>query len=227
LNKEILEQGDFPNECLRNDGMIKVNAGSFTSMAHWNWINLDIQPCHQFAQMNNYRFMQHDLRSGMPFNTAAVDLIFMHHTLEHFSQDEALKLLKDCRRVLKPEGALRLVVPDVEFLARSYLRNRGWRCENVDNRLDKNIDLKEFDEVNEPAATCNSVAGKFWHLVFPGHQMAMDDEILKNLLDESGFVPHLAAFRQTSVEPVRRILKECQESLPELSLFMDATPRMD
>jgi SAM-dependent methyltransferase len=43
--------------------------------------------------------------------------------LEHLDPDAATRLLADCHRVLKPGGILRIVVPDLETIARLYLKS--------------------------------------------------------------------------------------------------------
>lgn len=43
-----------------------------------------------------------------------VDGIFTQHTLEHVTPCQALRCLKECRRVLRPGGRIRVVVPDAE-----------------------------------------------------------------------------------------------------------------
>jgi hypothetical protein len=41
--------------------------------------------------------------------------------LEHLDREHAPAFLRECRRVLKPGGVLRVVVPDLEQMARVYL----------------------------------------------------------------------------------------------------------
>jgi predicted SAM-dependent methyltransferase len=65
----------------------------------------------------------HDLRKGIPFPDASFDVVYHSHVLEHFSQEDASRFLRECLRVLRPGGILRVVVPDLEFLARSYLQS--------------------------------------------------------------------------------------------------------
>ena len=43
------------------------------------------------------------------------DLVFSEHFLEHLFLDEAVALLKECRRVLVPHGIVRTVVPDADL----------------------------------------------------------------------------------------------------------------
>jgi SAM-dependent methyltransferase len=41
------------------------------------------------------------------------DAVYMSHTLEHFTREEALSILKSFRRILKPDGTVYLRVPDM------------------------------------------------------------------------------------------------------------------
>lgn len=50
-------------------------------------------------------------------------MIYHSHVLEHFTRTEAREFIGECRRVLEPGGILRVVVPDLETIARLYLKN--------------------------------------------------------------------------------------------------------
>lgn len=63
----------------------------------------------------------HNLCAGIPFADATFDVVYHSHVLEHFEKKAALVFLRDCHRVLKPGGIIRVAVPDLEQIARSYL----------------------------------------------------------------------------------------------------------
>jgi predicted SAM-dependent methyltransferase len=63
----------------------------------------------------------HDLRKGIPAAAASADVVYHSHVLEHIERGAAPRFLAEVRRVLKPGGMHRIVVPDFEFLARRYL----------------------------------------------------------------------------------------------------------
>lgn len=65
----------------------------------------------------------HNLARGIPFDSAAVDVVYHSHVLEHLDRDIAVQFLKEAYRVLKPGGVQRIVVPDFEQLAREYVAN--------------------------------------------------------------------------------------------------------
>lgn len=62
-----------------------------------------------------------DLRKRLPFESESVDCVYGSHVLEHLYEDEARALLVECRRILRPGGVIRLVVPDLFGLARRYV----------------------------------------------------------------------------------------------------------
>jgi SAM-dependent methyltransferase len=65
----------------------------------------------------------HDLRKGIPFPSNSVDVVYHSHLLEHLERSAAEHFLTEVHRVLVPGGIHRLVVPDLELLARNYLEH--------------------------------------------------------------------------------------------------------
>jgi predicted SAM-dependent methyltransferase len=49
------------------------------------------------------------------FDDNTFDFIFSEHFFEHLFMNEAFELLKECYRILKPHGVLRIVVPDADL----------------------------------------------------------------------------------------------------------------
>jgi predicted SAM-dependent methyltransferase len=63
----------------------------------------------------------HDLRRGLPFADATFDLVYHSTMLSMLRATEALMFMRECRRVLKPGGILRVVTEDLEQMCRAYL----------------------------------------------------------------------------------------------------------
>lgn len=82
---------------------------------HPAWTNVDFSPADPSV-------MAHDLREGVPFPDAEFDVVYHSHVLEHFSRQAARPFLRECLRVLKPGGTLRVAVPDLERMAKTYLQ---------------------------------------------------------------------------------------------------------
>ena len=64
----------------------------------------------------------HNLLSGIPCKDETFEVVYHSHVLEHFPKDEALKFLRECNRVLKPGGVIRVAIPDLEQIARNYIQ---------------------------------------------------------------------------------------------------------
>lgn len=54
-----------------------------------------------------------DLRKKFPFKDNRFDFILAQDILEHFTREEGVKFLKECWRVLKPKGKIRIRTPNV------------------------------------------------------------------------------------------------------------------
>ena len=61
-----------------------------------------------------------DVREGLPYRRNSLSYVYSSHCFEHFYADQARRFLRECIRVLKPGGILRLVVPDLGLLIHQY-----------------------------------------------------------------------------------------------------------
>jgi len=52
---------------------------------------------------------------NLPFEDNSIDFIYSEHFFEHLFFDEALSLMQDCHRILKPNGVIRTCVPDADL----------------------------------------------------------------------------------------------------------------
>lgn len=81
---------------------------------HRDWVNMDISP-------GDPEVITCDLSRGIPAEDDGFDVVYHSHVIEHFRKDDALKFMKECHRVLKPGGTLRVATPDLERICRVYL----------------------------------------------------------------------------------------------------------
>jgi len=79
-----------------------------------SWVNVDITSSSKIV-------VSHNILKGLPFQPCTFDVCYSSHVLEHLTQEQAKALLIECMKVLKPEGIIRLVVPDLEAIALNYL----------------------------------------------------------------------------------------------------------
>ena len=105
-----------------NERYLNVGCGN---TFHSDWTNVDLVSRHPLVT-------QHDLNRGLPYDDATFDAVYHSHVLEHLSPNQADKMLSECKRVLKPNGTLRIVVPDLEAIAQTYLETL--RAFNADDQ---------------------------------------------------------------------------------------------
>ncbi len=95
-----------------------VNLGSgqrpFTSTRVMQWINVDSQP-----QWNPDIVADGAHIPMIP--DGSVDIVVLHHCLEHFGCGEAAPMIRECHRILKSGGSLLVFVPNMRVLAERWL----------------------------------------------------------------------------------------------------------
>jgi len=92
----------------------RLNWGSGTAPAP-GWINSDVKPGPGIE-------ISCDIRDGLPLETGSVDYAVSVHALQELPLDDVVPALHELRRVLRPGGALRLVLPDLEKAIDAYRR---------------------------------------------------------------------------------------------------------
>lgn len=109
-------------------------------------------------------FLLADLRYPLSCKDNVVDGVYSGHTLEHLYPNQAIKLLSEIYRVLKPGCWLRINVPGLRDCVEFY-----------------NGDRKVKNYMFGAEAICNLACN--W-----GHHSVWDEEILIYALQECGFV---------------------------------------
>jgi predicted SAM-dependent methyltransferase len=185
-------------------GEAKLNLGCFIVMFHHGWVNIDKLNLSEFAQKNYYRFVQSDLDQGFVGGPSdSVELIYASHLIEHFDAAAGLKLLKECRRVLRPGGLIRLACPDARKIIQLYEENR----------------LGELEEATDSQGATN--LEKLNALLYGNHKTIYDEELLARILKDAGFVRiQKRGFRESASE---KMLRETLDMQPALSLYMEAS----
>jgi predicted SAM-dependent methyltransferase len=128
------------------------------------------------AFCRSHRIRHADAARHIPHADGSVDAVYASHMLEHLDRTEARSFLAECRRVLKPGGILRLVVPDLRTAAYQYLQ-----LGNADGFLGRlQFDL---DKPRGPAARLRRMlsGGR-------GHRWMYDRDSLVAVVEAAGFV---------------------------------------
>lgn len=80
------------------------------------WVNADMQS-------NNSDVIECNFLNGIPFKEHEFDLVYHSHVIEHFSKKDAEQFISECYRILNKNGVIRIACPNLEVIARDYLRN--------------------------------------------------------------------------------------------------------
>jgi len=124
------------------------------------WKNYDLEP--------GPGGIKCDLSRALPIDSASVDFIFSEHFIEHLSRDQGAAFLRECYRVLKPGGVIRISTPDLLQLIYCYLN-------------DIITDWAPTWAPRTPARLVNE-GMRLW-----GHQFIYDGDELSLALTEAGF----------------------------------------
>jgi predicted SAM-dependent methyltransferase len=109
---------------------------------HKAWENVDIKS-------NSPYVKPHNVLDGLPYANNQFAVVYTSQVLEHFPKEKAPFFLSECLRVLKPGGILRIVVPDLENIAREYLKNLTGVLENQSKIAEAKYDwilLEMYDQ---------------------------------------------------------------------------------
>lgn len=133
-----------------------------------------------------------DLRKKLPFQDNSADFVFTSHVIEHLKQYECTSLLKETYRILRKDGILRVVTPDLEVLAIKYLQrdqsfyfgNNTWERTEKDTFADRFL-TAFYERSNQKQSLKKRIKSKFFS--DPYHQWLYDFESISTALKEIGF----------------------------------------
>lgn len=112
-----------------------------------------------------------DIRGEFPEENNSVEYIYCSNVLEHFNKNEMINILKECKRVLKKNGTIRLVLPDLKKLISNYKSADTFNREYLG--FDKDLYV--------------GIMGKIKVFFIRGHQWMYDTKSFKTVLEEIGF----------------------------------------
>jgi glycosyltransferase involved in cell wall biosynthesis/predicted SAM-dependent methyltransferase len=186
-----------------------LNIGSFTVMVASNeqteWFNSDILDLNQYAQQNKFTFLQFDATEALPFLDGYFDFIVASHFMEHITRAQGKAFLKECSRVLKPDGIIRIVVPDTAKIAEEY------------GHLDRGRFQSNFG-FNEGVKNAEDPVEAFWNLLTAGHVTAYDGESLQKIMIAAGF---FANEQYPGISLSQEIQNDTKDMYPELSVILE------
>lgn len=178
---------------------IKINLGS----GHWkfdDWINVDVDPASRPDVLA-------DLSADLPFRTRSVDFMHTEDFIDQLELENAAAFLRECHRVLKPGGVIRVLTPDVQKLCSMYI--------NEPETL-KDLWLKH---VGVPLKFGTAAEIVNVGMRFAGHTFLYDVETFSCLARECGFEPKRVSYQESDWEELRGLDLRSPETA--ISLYFD------
>jgi predicted SAM-dependent methyltransferase len=139
------------------------------------WLNTDI---HDFRRSGEVVYM--DARRRFPLPDSSFDLVYSEHMLEHLAYEDGQRCLRECRRVLRPGGRIRIATPSLDRLIRLYdpdpseLQQRYLRWSAAE--------FVPYADEPLPGFVLNNFL-RDW-----GHEFVYDAQTLRHALTTAGFV---------------------------------------
>jgi len=207
------------------------------------WENVDF---YQSGVFVDYKIDFREKKS-LPFSDNCVNAIFTSHVLEHLDDESLIFLLKECYRILKPKGILRISVPDMDKAMEAYKNNNysffekgGVACkgDSIERKLvnyfasykignfsggpivPKNLVKDKIKSLDKYAFAkwCISLIPK--NVSYKGHVNAYDFQRIKKFLNETRFIKVLkSSYRESKLETMRAIEFD---NRPIVSLYVEA-----
>ncbi|MFH1131686.1 MAG: hypothetical protein V1754_10145, partial [Pseudomonadota bacterium] len=131
-------------EIMAENLKINIGCGQAATSAD-GWVNIDKSPNAWLAKHKGVRWVLKTLRMvpsttyktnyredvqvvdvqkrGLPVEEGTASWIYCSHLIGSMNRDEALCLLKECKRALKSGGRIRIVTPDLQALAKRWGRS--------------------------------------------------------------------------------------------------------
>jgi predicted SAM-dependent methyltransferase len=120
-----------------------------------------------------------DATRRFPFHDDTFDYVYSEHMIEHIDHESALFMLRECFRVLKPAGKIRISTPDLKvytgLLSKEKTASQNHYIDWVIHRFMPGVDYcKEVFVINN--------AFRAW-----GHQFLYDRETIRIMMTRIGF----------------------------------------
>jgi predicted SAM-dependent methyltransferase len=146
----------------------------------------------------------------IPAADESADFIYSSHMIEHLSRWEALSFVRECHRVLRRSGALRLATPDLAVMVNDYLNGTSPFAGAVSTPADAFcLEYRAYanSQVNPVRGLVRKLMGG------DSHQWLYDSASISQLLREGGFNEITACSYQRGLTPDLASVERRERSL--------------
>lgn len=155
-------------------GEKKLNIGCGTNLL-FGWLNVDFNPV-------SSKVIFLDATQPFPFGNNTFDCIFSEHMIEHVPYDQGLQMLRECHRVMKPGGWLRIDTPDMLKMISLYAVDKSKEQKSYIEWSTQKFSHSDEVRIPHECFVFNRVVREW------GHQFIYDAWSLMNALTTVGFI---------------------------------------
>jgi predicted SAM-dependent methyltransferase len=155
------------------------------------WLSTDLRP-------KSDEVVPMDATQPFPFDDDVFEHVYLEHMIEHIGYLDGQVMLKECLRVLRPGGVLRVATPDLQVLIDLYEHRGG---EDGDHYV-RWVTRRYLEGISHrhPVFVLNN-AMRNW-----GHTFLYDGEVLTLALEDAGFTDVTrSAFGESRFEALRGV----------------------
>ncbi|NTW33610.1 MAG: methyltransferase domain-containing protein, partial [Bacteroidetes bacterium] len=171
--------------------MVRLNLGCGPNVIT-DWVNVDYAFGAKLAKYKLFKILNkkyhligcdwnpdifiHNLTKKFPWVDNSVDIIYSSHTLEHLSKNEGIFFISECYRVLKGNGVIRIIVPDLLEIINQYR----------EGKIAANDVLEELGVLTIEKNNIN-IRSLIKIIISTPHKCMYDCDTLLNIMKSSGF----------------------------------------
>jgi predicted SAM-dependent methyltransferase len=160
------------NAYLQSNQRKKLHLGA-SNKSLPGWLNSDLFP-------TDGDMVYLDVTRRFPINDNTFDYVMAEHMIEHVPYDDAVMMLQECHRVLKPGGRIRIATPDLEVLIGLHSPEK---TESQEQYIEWVVNECKLDAANGNDVFVINNNFRAW-----GHCFLYDRETLKSTMTTAGFV---------------------------------------
>lgn len=153
------------------DGKRCIELGAGDLARPEGWLTTDLKPSRDALQL--------DVTRPFPIEDGSFDYIYSQHMIEHLDFGAGRFMLRECFRILKPGGTIRIVTPSIGFLIGLFSSDRQ-------ELTDRYIQWSTETFVQSAPKPMPSVAFNNFVRAW-GHRFIYDEATLEQILTEAGF----------------------------------------
>ncbi len=185
---------------------IKLNLGASPIWSKAGWHTLD----HKLTESTETAIAGDAVNIKLPDESC--DVVFCSHVFEHIPHTRLPAVLAEINRVLKPNGILRILTPDLAVVAKAYVNKdeeffQEAKAEDESLRTDLGLGGMFMNFIVSPGQDTALLDRGLEHFIAGyAHLYSYDYEMLSTILEKLGYISNQMPFCESELPEMREPL---------------------